>query len=134
MVQPNSSGFHRKPPIAGDASPISQGIGTTLCVVGICIASVLACFLPGIVADGYADPASGDPRASLLLLQPGEVTANNGGGDVVINNHRYMALPSVTVTDDEGRPRELKEVVPGTQVRFHLRGEKIDQLVILLPR
>jgi hypothetical protein len=94
-------------------------------------------FLPfaplGRAADAHADPTTNDGRASLLLLQLGEVTANPGG-ELVIDHKRYPVSPSVIVTDDEGRPRDLKELVPGTPVRFHLRNDKIDQLVMMLPR
>jgi hypothetical protein len=132
MPRLNRRGLGRNHRMACDAPPTSQRMGITLCLGGII--GALACVLPGIVTNGYADPGSGDLRASLVMLQPGEVTANNGGGDLVIDNQRYMVLASVTVMDDEGRPRNINELVPGTQVRFRLRNEKIDQLVMMLPR
>ena len=87
---------------------------------------------------GVAEPRAADPqnlnvRAMLATLEPGEVTANHGE-ELVINNVRYSVLSSATVTDDEGNPRNLKEFIPGIQVRFHLKKGSIDQLVLMLPR
>ncbi len=87
----------------------------------------------GHMQAAYAELDVANLKASLPMLQQGEVTANNGQ-DILIDNNRYPVLPSVLVTDDEGRPRDLKEFVRGTQVRFHLRNNKIDQLVMMLPR
>ncbi len=94
---------------------------------------IMAGVLLGVAEGSRADTQGPDIRATLIMLQPGEVTANYGT-EILIDNKRYTVLPSVTVSDDEGQPRDLKEAVPGTQVRFHLRKDGIDQLVIMMPR
>jgi hypothetical protein len=85
------------------------------------------------VADGSCADLQPLDRNTLLTLQPGEVNANHGE-EIVIDNKRYVMSPSVTIMDDEGRSRDLKSVVPGTQVRFRLRQGTIDLLVMMLPR
>lgn len=79
-----------------------------------------------------ADPQPMDMK-TLATLQPGEVNANHAS-DIIINNTRYSVLPSATVMDDEGNQRDLKEVVPGTFVRFHVRKDQIDTIVVILPK
>ena len=77
--------------------------------------------------------ADQDAARPLVNLQSGQVTANSGNG-VQVDGKIYQLHPSVIIQDDEGRPRQLKEVVPGMFVKYHLKGEQIDQLIILLPR
>lgn len=72
-------------------------------------------------------------RNILVTLQLGVVSANHGQ-EIFIDNRRYSVLPSATVTDDEGNPRDLKEVVPGTFVRFHVRKDQVDTIVVILPK
>jgi len=102
-----------------------------LCLIAI-LGALILLFLPRI-QQAHAESETANVKASLAMLQPGEVTANNRG-DILIDNKRYSLLPSAIVTDDEGRPRDLKEFAPGMQVRFRLRSDKIDQLVMMLPR
>ena len=77
--------------------------------------------------------ADQDAVRSLANLQSGQVVANSANG-VQVDGRNYPLHPSVTIQDDEGRPRQIKEVVPGMFVRFHVKGEQIDQLIIVLPR
>lgn len=62
----------------------------------------------------------------------GEVT---GKRDKVIqiDSKDYSFLADVIVKDQNLTPRDLKDVVPGTQVMFHLKQGRIDQIIILLP-
>lgn len=99
----------------------------------IAVLSGVVLLLWGPIQAGYAETDTVSLKASLAMLPQGEVMANNGQ-EIFIDNTRYLMLPSVLVTDDEGRPRDLKEFVRGTQVRFHLRKDKIDQLIMMLPR
>jgi hypothetical protein len=63
---------------------------------------------------------------------PGEVTAKRDNV-VQINNTPYTLAQDVSITDDRMRPMELKDLMPGTPVMFHLRQGRIDRIVILLP-
>ncbi len=71
--------------------------------------------------------------ASSANLQSGVVTSV-GSGNLRIDGTDYPVDAHVTVSDDEGHPRELKAVVPESQVRFHVQHGHIDQLVIVLPK
>jgi hypothetical protein len=54
--------------------------------------------------------------------------------DVIrIDRREYPFFADVIVKDQNLTPRALKDVVPGTQVMFHLKQGRIDQIIILLP-
>jgi len=88
----------------------------------------------GIPQSSLADDkaALSDPTATSALLT-GEVTGNYGTS-VQINGLIYPSHPSLVVTDDEGRPRALKDAAAGMQVKYHLKENQIDQLIIILMR
>jgi hypothetical protein len=87
--------------------------------------------LPGLeVGTGKA---YGQQDVSRTTLQSGEVTMNTGT-NVVIGGRNYPLDPAVSVQDDEGRRRQINEIVPGMQVRFHVKGERIDLLIMVLAR
>jgi len=70
---------------------------------------------------------------SLADFKSGQVT-DRKGHQIEIDKKDYALQANVTVRDDEGRPRDLKEVTPGTFVQFHLKQGRIDQIVLELPR
>lgn len=63
----------------------------------------------------------------------GQVTAVHGG-HIVIDGKEYALDADVTVIDDDGRPRTLKDFEVGSPVRFHLKRGRIDVLVLILPK
>jgi len=77
--------------------------------------------------------ADQDAARPLANLQGGQVTANSGNG-VQVDGRNYPLHPSVIVQDDEGRRRQINEIVPGMFVKFHVKGEQIDLLIMLLAR
>ena len=102
-------------------------IALVLLVVGGTTISDLS--LQGI-AGGWAQTLD---RGSLVNLKLGHVTAMRGT-DIQIDHKEYPLTSDVTITDDEGRPKDLKDLGPGTLVRFHVKNNQIDQIVIMLPR
>ncbi len=50
-----------------------------------------------------------------------------------IDSKEYSFFTDVIVKDQNLTPRTLQDVVPGTQVMFHLKQGRIDQIIILLP-
>lgn len=113
--------------------PLSRSATKTM--VNLCLAGILSglfFLFPGLVEESLADPQNIDIR-TLVTLQTGEVNTNQGQ-ELVIDHKRYMVSSSATIMDDEGRLRDLKEIIPGAQVRFRLRNERIDYIVIMLPR
>lgn len=65
--------------------------------------------------------------------QSGQVTGKHGES-IQINQRDYALDTAVEVKDDEGRLRELKDVKEGAEIRFHLKNERIDKLVLVLPK
>jgi hypothetical protein len=73
-----------------------------------------------------------DPAISYKF---GEVTANRGT-TIQIDNQDYVLLDDAAITDDAGKPRDRKELVPGTDVKFHVSARRggIDQIIMILPK
>lgn len=85
----------------------------------------------GTLTDAVANSVDASPLDSFL---PGEVTARQEKETILqINNKDYSVREDVLIRDDKMGPMTLKDLVPGTQVMFHLRQGRIDQIVILLP-
>jgi hypothetical protein len=62
----------------------------------------------------------------------GEVTGKRENA-IRIDSKEYSFFADVIVKDQNLTPRTLKDVVTGTQVMFHLKQGRIDQIIILLP-
>ena len=62
----------------------------------------------------------------------GEVTGKRENA-IRIDSKEYSFFADVIVKDQNLTPMALKDVVPGTQVMFHLKQGRIDQIIILLP-
>lgn len=62
----------------------------------------------------------------------GEVTGKRENV-IRIDSREYPFFADVIVKDQNLTPRNLKDVVPGAQVMFHLKQGRIDQIIILLP-
>src|SRR5687768_10989901 len=62
----------------------------------------------------------------------GEVTGKRENL-IRIDSKEYSFFADVIVKDQNLSPRVLNDVVPGTQVMFHLKQGRIDQIIILLP-
>ncbi|MEW6543753.1 MAG: hypothetical protein AB1411_09085 [Nitrospirota bacterium] len=71
--------------------------------------------------------------ATTLTFQTGQVTAV-GKTTIRINAREYSLSSEVVIRDDEGKPRELKDLTPGSDVKFHVKRDSIDQIILLLPR
>lgn len=83
-----------------------------------------------VVNRGWAETLGVD---SKLTYHSGQVTAKRGN-IIQINNQDYTMRSDVVIQDDEGRPREEKDLKPGVEVNFHLKQGNIDQIVIRLPK
>ncbi|WP_447978064.1 hypothetical protein [Candidatus Nitrospira bockiana] len=71
--------------------------------------------------------------AQLAGFVKGEVTAV-GKDFIAVNHKKYELREDVAIQDDRARPRALKEIEPGSEVLYHLRMGRIDQLVLILPK
>lgn len=81
-------------------------------------------------ARSWAETSSPQPRTGF---QSGQVTGKQGHS-IQINQREYLLDKEVTVKDDENRPRELNDIREGAEVLFHLQRDRIDQLVLILPK
>jgi hypothetical protein len=77
-----------------------------------------------------------EPESSIpapVPLTSGEVTANRGEA-LSIDGKEYPLALGVMVSDDYGGQREVKDFVPGADVKYHLKNGKIDAIVLILPK
>jgi hypothetical protein len=72
---------------------------------------------------------------SAISYKSGEVTAI-GETTIQIDKQDYALLSDAVITDEEGKPRDRKELVPGTFVQFHVSARRggIDQIIMILPK
>jgi len=72
---------------------------------------------------------------STISYKSGEVTANRETM-IQIDSQDYSLLSDAVITDDEGKPRDRKELVPGTFVKFHVSTRRggIDKIIMILPK
>lgn len=105
----------------GSAGAIGIGLAVIVGVSGLDFATSVR---------ASAQTSSPQPRTGF---QSGQVTGKQGSS-IQINNRNYLLDKEVTVQDDEDRPRELKDIHEGAEVWFHLKRDRIDQLVLILPK
>lgn len=70
---------------------------------------------------------------SSVTMQTGMVSSVNSG-QIRVNDTNYPLDAAVSVSDDEGHSRDLKAVVPETQILYHVHRGHIDQIVVVLPK
>ena len=93
---------------------------------------LLVCLLSNDPKYCLATETEMPPAASADMLT-GVVTSNYGTS-VQINKRNFTLHPAVVITDDEGRPRPVKDAVQGVQVKYHLKNDQVDRLIIVLMR
>ncbi len=81
---------------------------------------------------GPKGQGSSSPAGSATF-QAGQITAKLANG-LQIDHKHYPLDTGVTITDDEGRTRELKDLVRGSLVQFHLKQGRVDKIMLLLPK
>ena len=91
--------------------------------------------LPGGVTLAAETNASGPPTFQMPTsgVKSGHITAKQESS-VEINGTRYALHPKVEFASEEGSPLEWKEFKKGDRVHYHLKGERIDVLVLELPK
>lgn len=122
------------------------GLSGTLGIIGVSggslravlvlltLGNVLLCGVPfGSVEAGWAQGAGSSSPAGSATFQSGQITAKLATG-LQIDNKHYSVDTRVTITDDEGRTRGLKDLVRGSRVQFHLKQGRVDKIMLLLPK
>lgn len=107
---------------------VLNGMVALLVLGGLTIASVPI----GGLHEGWAQ-TSGFPSAVVASFTPGQVTAVQGK-TIQINGKNYDLKPDVVIQDEEGQPVEPAGIVPGAEVKFHLKEGQIDKMVLILPK
>lgn len=116
------------------AEQLGRSFHATLLIVTGLLALTLWC-LPASIGLADDEEARSPKRESISTanFQSGVVTAV-GSRDVRIDGADYPLDAHVLVTDDEGNPRELKVVVPETNVKYQVKKGRVTHIVIVLPK
>lgn len=72
--------------------------------------------------------------APLVNFNTGQVTAPKSGTTVEINDRLFTTKRQVVIHDDEGRPRDEKDLRLGSEIKFHMKDGEIDEIIIILPK
>jgi hypothetical protein len=70
---------------------------------------------------------------ALMGLPSGMITAVSEH-QLDIDRVSYRIHPKILAVTDEGQPVPMKELFPFVTVRYHLKDQQIDQLLVLMPR
>lgn len=85
---------------------------------------------------------SGGPAVSLFAqqvelptsgMQSGQLTGKSDSS-AEIGGRAYAFHPKVVFASEQGNQMEWKEFKKGDRVQYHLKGERIDFLVLILPQ
>jgi hypothetical protein len=96
-------------------------------------ALLIICFFSA-TGRGLAQSPNHSASGPLVNFQSGQVTSPKSGTSVEINDRVFTTKEQVLIRDDEGRPRDEKDLSPGSEIKFHTKEGKIDEIVIILPK
>jgi len=100
-------------------------------LVGVALLAFLLSGGPAVsvIAQEAAQPVE-IPKTGM---QSGKLTAKHDNS-AEISGRAYAFHPKVGFASEEGSPLEWKEFKKGDRVHYHLKGERIDFLVLELPK
>ncbi len=82
---------------------------------------------------GHAQAGESDAGHFENFLS-GEITSASESTHVLrVKEEEYRVLDNVSITDIQRNPMEWRDLIPSTQILFHLKQGRIDQIIILLP-
>jgi hypothetical protein len=82
------------------------------------------------VSSGVAQTSDFDASSTFLS---GLVTGIRGN-TLEIDNKSYELMPGVVIKNEQGNLMEPHDIVENVEVKFHLKQERIDKIVLILPR
>ena len=105
---------------------------------GMLWASLLALVLVGGLATGAVAQQEVQQGIQLVDLpttgmKSGQLTAKHDNS-AEISGLAYTFHPKVAFASEEGSPMEWKDFKKGDRVQYHLKQERIDLLVLVLPQ
>lgn len=56
------------------------------------------------------------------------------GSTIRIDGRSYVLKSGVQVVDHQGKPLEPDQIVPTSEVKFHLKEGRVDKMVVKLPQ
>lgn len=71
-----------------------------------------------------------DPTDKFLS---GHVTAKSDRS-IRIDGRDVAFHPQVVIQDDEGRPKQLKDILPDAEVRYLLKGDRVRHILLVTPK
>lgn len=96
--------------------------------------ALLALLLSGAPAISVNAQEAAQPVAIPKTdMRVGQLTAKHDTS-AEISGRAYAFHPKVAFVNEEGNPLEWKEFKKGDRVQYHLKGERIDFLILLLPQ
>jgi hypothetical protein len=104
-------------------SMVTLRFAYVLLIVGILL-------LGNAVPSGLAQTSDSDASSTFLS---GMVTGIRGN-TLEIDNKRYELMPEVVIKNERGNLMEPHDIVENAEVKFHLKQERIDKMVLILPR
>ncbi len=109
----------------------AMGTGARLGLVGIGILALLVSSVLAVSAVAQEEvPLVDIPKTGM---KSGRLTAK-GDSSAEISGQAYSFHSKIVFADDEGRQREWKDFKKGDHVQYHLKQERIDFLVLELPK
>lgn len=113
------------------ARPVGQHSNIGRGLVGILLLAVLVVGGPAVFAAQQEDP----PKVEIPTtgMKEGRITARHDRS-VEINRKEFTFHPKIVFADDEGNQREWKDFKRGDFVQYRLKQDRIDFLLLELPK
>jgi hypothetical protein len=100
-------------------------------------AMLLVFFVLGVMTVGAAPPVQEETLQLVDIpktgMKSGQLTSK-GDSSATISGQAYAFHPKIVFADDERAPREWKDFKKGDFVQYRLKQERIDFLVLELPK
>lgn len=104
---------------------IGTPVARTIVALGVAGAIALACPVGGVAQ-------AKDHQAALKLVD-GTITEVSETF-IQIDGTNYPLDPTLVVTDDGGRARQVSELGRGARILYHVKHRRLDRIVIILRR
>lgn len=115
-----------------ESSTRSAARRTGQALAGIALLALLLCGGPAFGASKAGEDLS-PPQIPKTGMKVGRLTAKHESS-AEITGRAYAFHPKVAFTDEEGNALEWKEFKKGDRVQYHLKGQRLDFLVLELPQ
>ena len=115
-----------------ESSTRSAARRTGQALAGIALLALLLSGGPAFGASKTGEDLS-PPQIPKTGMKLGQLTAKHASS-AEISGRAYAFHPKVAFASEDGSPLEWKEFKKGDRVQYHLKGERVDFLILLLPQ